>query len=283
MVVEQPSRGELIARGNTSDVWAWTTTTVVKLLRPGIPEHWAELEAAITERVRAAGLPVPATEGVIDVDGRRGIVLERVAGASMWDCMRDDPGRIPTLVDELVDLQCALLAAGPIDGVPELVVRVRAKIHAADELPPGERDAAKALLDDLEVGSALCHGDFHPANLLGSSGRWVIVDWFDAAVGNATADLARSSLLMPGRAGLRSASRHLDGVTPELLERLNGAYLAELRRRDLLGDGTFATWEAVLAVARMSEPVPTDDLLAIWRRWRDDSPPSADVGSAPQR
>jgi aminoglycoside phosphotransferase (APT) family kinase protein len=283
MVVQQPGRGELIARGNTSDVWAWTTTTVVKILRPGIPEHWAGLEAAITERVGAAGLPVPATDGVIDVDGRRAIVLERITGASMWDHMRDDPGRIPALVDELVDLQCAVLAVGAIDGVPDLVVRLRTKIDAAVELPPNEREAARALLDELEVGSALCHGDFHPANLLGSRGHWIIVDWFDAAVGNAMADLARSSLLMPTGAGIRSAGRHLEGVTTELLDSVNAAYLAALRRRDLVDDGAFATWEAVLAVARMSEPVPTDDLQAIWRRWRNGSPPSAEVGPATRR
>jgi tRNA A-37 threonylcarbamoyl transferase component Bud32 len=276
-MVAQPGRGQLIARGNTSDVWAWTTTTVVKVLRPGIPGSWAELEAAITQRVGAAGLPVPATDGVIEVDGRRGIILERIEGASMWDRMRHHPERIGALVVELVDLQSEVLAAGPVEGVPDLASRVRAKIEAADALPPTERGAAQALLDDLEVGGALCHGDFHPANLLGSRDRWVIVDWFDAAVGNATADLARSSLLMPSGVGVGSAGRHLEGATPDLLDGLNAAYLAELRRRDLLEDGTFATWEAVQAVARMSEPVPTDDLLAIWRRWRDGSPqPSGD-------
>jgi hypothetical protein len=259
-------------------VWAWTTTTVVKVLRPGIPENWAELEAAITDRVGAAGLPVPATDGVIDIDGRRGIVLERITGTSMWDHMREDPGRIPPLVAELVDLQCTVLAAGPIDGVPDLAERVRTKIGAADELPPTERSAAQALLDDLEVGTSLCHGDFHPANLLRSDGGWVIVDWFDAAIGIATADLARSSLLMPSGVGVRSAGRHLEDATPGLLDSLNAAYLDELRRRGLLEDGTFATWEAVLAVARMSEPVTTDDLMAIWRRWRDGSSPASADG-----
>ena len=47
MVAQQPARGELIARGNTSDVWRWTGTTVVKVLRPEIPSHWAGLEHQI--------------------------------------------------------------------------------------------------------------------------------------------------------------------------------------------------------------------------------------------
>jgi thiamine kinase-like enzyme len=120
----------------------------------------------------------------------------------------------------------------------------------------------------MPVEQALCHGNMHPANILMASRGWVVVDWFDAAVGCAEADLARSSLLMRPPATPESADRHLDGATIEVLDRLHTAYLACLRERDLIADVAFATWEAVLAVARMSEPVQKTDLVSIWRRWR---------------
>jgi aminoglycoside phosphotransferase (APT) family kinase protein len=268
MVARQPARGELIARGNTSDVWRWSDTSVVKVLRPEIPEHWARLEAEITQAVHQAGLPVPATDGVVDVDGRPGLVLERIEGASMWSDMKAHPADVPRLVDELVDLQAQVLSAGSLDGVPDLVTRLRAKIAEADQLPAVERHEAQLLLASLPTGSALCHGDMHPANLLRAARGWVIVDWFDAAIGHQTADLARSSLLMPPASAVESAGRHLDGATANLLERLHEAYLAALARRGLIDSGPFAAWEAVLAVARMSEPVQTTDLHTIWRAWR---------------
>jgi hypothetical protein len=80
----KPERGVLVARGNTSDIWTWTAETVVKVLHPGIPAHWASIEADITQRVLAAGFSVPATDGVVEVDGRPGIVLERIDGETMW-------------------------------------------------------------------------------------------------------------------------------------------------------------------------------------------------------
>jgi len=58
MVVQRP--GVLVARGNTSDVYAWGPQSIVKLLRPQIPPRWAEREAGTTELVRAAGLPAIA-------------------------------------------------------------------------------------------------------------------------------------------------------------------------------------------------------------------------------
>jgi len=108
--------GELIARGNTSDIWTWSAGTVVKVLHPGIPRHWASIEADITRRVVAAGFPAPATDGVVEVDGRPGIVLEHVDGETMWQHMKAAPTRLPKLIEALVDLQADLLAAAPIEG-----------------------------------------------------------------------------------------------------------------------------------------------------------------------
>jgi aminoglycoside phosphotransferase (APT) family kinase protein len=268
MVHARRARGELIARGNTSDVWRWSDDTVVKVLRPEIPAHWAALEYEITRRVREAGLPVPATDGVVEVNGRPGVVLEHVAGPSMWSRMKDDPDEVPRLVEELVDLQEQVLAAGPIEGLPDLAERLHAKIDEAAQLPADERAEAHHLLAGLPTGTALCHGDMHPANVLGSSRGWIIVDWFDAAIGYPLADYARSALLMPPASAVESANRHLDGATVDLLGRLHDAYLASLARRGRAEAGSFEAWEAVLAVARMSEPVQTSDLHAVWQDWR---------------
>ena len=260
--------GELIARGNTSDIWSWTAGTVVKVLRPGIPRHWASIEADITRRVHAAGFPVPATDGVVEVDGRPGVVLERIDGETMWQRMKAAPDDVPRLIEVLVDLQADLLASSPIVGLPDLTRRLGSKIDEAVQVSSGERAEAQAMLERSPRGAGICHGDMHPANIVMAERGMVIVDWFDAATGHATADYVRSSLLMrPPRTEVSKGS-HLDGATSEFLDRVHCAYLAALTRRGLIEPESFAMWEAVVAVARMSEPVPTDDLVALWISWR---------------
>ena len=264
MPIEPRSREAPIARGNTSDVWAWSDQTVVKVLRPGIPDHWATLEAEIVARVQAAGLPVPSTEGVIEFDGRPGIVLERIEGVSMWERMRADPGSVPGLIRQLIDLQTQVQATA----MPELAsmnVRLRTKISEASQLSLEDRHTAQGLLEQLPRGDALCHGDFHPANIILTERGPMILDWFDAATGEATADLVRSSLLMRPPF---DRSSWLAGSTPELLDRIHSHYIAELVRRGSLDADAFGAWEVVIAVARMSEPVPDMDLLAVWERWK---------------
>ena len=70
----------------------------------------------------------------------------------------------------------------------------------------------------------------------------------------------------------QSSNKHLDGATIDVLDRLHGAYLSVLRERGLIDETAFAKWEAILAVARMSEPVQKADLVSIWERWRAGDP-----------
>jgi aminoglycoside phosphotransferase (APT) family kinase protein len=257
-----------IARGNTSDIWAWADHAVIKVLRPGIPAHWAEMEADTLARVRSAGLPVPQTEGVVDFRGRPGIVMERVDGIAMWERIKREPASIAGLIEQLVDLQIEVQRTR-VPGLVAMVDRLHTKIGDARQLSAEERDEAKGLLARLPHGDALCHGDFHPANIVLTDRGPVILDWFDAASGDVTADFVRSSLLMRPPF---DRSSWLAGSTPELLDQIHSHYITELVRRGSLDAQAFGSWEVVTAVARMSEPVPDMDLLAVWERWKRHGP-----------
>ncbi|MFO1540422.1 MAG: phosphotransferase, partial [Chloroflexota bacterium] len=218
----QRRRGGMVGKGNTAEVVRWSRTTVVKLLRPGIPAEWAGQEAAVLAAVRAAGLPAPAVDGVVDVDGRAGIVLERIVGIPMWDRMKAAPDELAELTEALARLQDTIHAAGPLPGIPPLAARVRDRIARAP-LAPDERAAATSLLATLPAGGALCHGDMHPANVLLTDRGPVVIDWFDAATGDPAADRARSALLMRPLASARSARPFLAGATRPFLARLHDA------------------------------------------------------------
>ncbi len=269
------SRGP-IARGNTSEIWPWTKGTVVKVLRPDIPRHWASIEADILWRVHGAGLPVPATDGVVEIEGRPGIVLERIAGDTMWERMKAEPDRLPALVDALVDLQSQVQGTS-VEGLPDLDRRLASKIDEAVQVSARDRRRVQSMLADLPAGAALCHGDFHPANIVMADRGVVILDWFDAATGHPDADLVRSSLLMRPPWSESAWPAHLGGTTRSFLESLHDRYLTTLLRRGHVDPGSFAGWEVVLAVARMSEPVPHDDLVGLWRRWQEDGPAAAET------
>src|SRR5262245_33786897 len=75
---------EPLAKGFTSDVYAWGKGQVLKLFLSSVPTATIEREFRTTRAVHAAGLPVPAAYKLVEVEGRRGIVFERIHGDSMF-------------------------------------------------------------------------------------------------------------------------------------------------------------------------------------------------------
>ncbi len=277
--------GLLIAEGRTSEIFALNDDAVVKVPRPGVPPHWAEVEAALSDAVHRAGLPCPEVYGLTEVDGRESIVFERLHGPSLWDLMKTTTGRLEELVAMLVELQRSIHRAERLASVPRLTDRLRSKILVAHGLSDEERRDASTLVASLPSGSSLCHGDLHPANIIVTDRGPMAIDWFDTAVGPPISDLARTSLLVrpPGRGRV---GPHLPGAEPELLAAIHRCYVEQAiasHTVDLDESGRAAladellTWERVLAAGRLAEHTTTDrvDLLELWRQPRPGGPASA--------
>jgi Phosphotransferase enzyme family len=63
-------------------------------------------------------------------------------------------------------------------------------------LTPQLRGFALQVLDELPSGDRLCHGDYHPGNVLFAADRITVIDWAGAARGVPEADHARTLLLL---------------------------------------------------------------------------------------
>lgn len=268
--------GRLVASGRTSEVFAWGADAVVKIPRPGVPPHWARVEAAIASAVHQAGLPCPEVRGLVEIDDREAIAFERIDGPSLWDLIVADPASLDDRVAMLVDLQQTIHRVDPPLAVPKLAARLGSKILAADGLGEIEREEASAIMATLPPGDTLCHGDLHPANVLISDTGPVAIDWFDAVIGPPTADIARTSLLIRPLSTGRPLP-HLPGATVCLLERLHECYVTRAVHslsaaangaagRPQMVDELLA-WERVQAAGRLAEHTTIDraDLLTLWR------------------
>ncbi len=75
--------GRLLGYGRTAQIFLWGDDQIIKLFREDWPLHLVEEEARISKAVHETGLPVPGVEGILELDGRRGIVYERVEGRTM--------------------------------------------------------------------------------------------------------------------------------------------------------------------------------------------------------
>src|SRR4030095_15031609 len=81
------------------------------------------------------------------------------------------------------------------DGIPAQRKRLQNKINHADALSTSLKDSLLNTLQSLPEGDRVCHGDFHPANVLISGENARVIDWMDASRGNPLADVWRAHQL----------------------------------------------------------------------------------------
>ena len=240
---------ELVASGRTSEVFAYGAGRVLKLDRP----EWNGLsafEATVLDQLAAAGLPVARPHGTVTVDGRRGVILDRVDGPSLLEVIAaSSPHKVERLVGPFVALQLQCNAA-TVSGLPALVPRLRTELESTitDAALRTELVAVLAELNALDEGDAdgdapgngVCHFDFHPSNVLIGPDGWVVIDWLTVAVGPSAADLARTLVLW---------GRRTTGPFGDFLR----AVRREGGRRRGLHDDVLDSWVRVVAAARVAE------------------------------
>lgn len=257
--------GPLVALGNTSNVFGWGDDAVVKVLLPGIPDNWAVREAESTDLVHSAGLPAPTVLDLVTVDGRPGIVFERIEGASIWEEMVADPNQIPSLSLVLAEVQAEVNEARAPKGLPALEDRLCENIQQAVGLTSSQRSDALEELDGLPDGDSICHFDVHPNNVLLGSDKPVIIDWFDSAIGDPNADIARSLILMRPNA----VKTHLRCTDQSIIARVHDEYIDCVGRTRGVDWDHVAMWGSTVLASRLAEPMPDSVLAGTLQKWRD--------------
>ena len=256
--------GPLIAVGRTAEVYAWGDGQALKLFYAWCPAVWSAHEAETGRKMNISGLPVPKLLGEVEVDGRPGILYERVRGPSMLRVISARPWLIPRMARLLAGLQAEIhqrdgAAFSPLRGSLE------AGIRRAEGLSSGLKELALERLERMPEGGSLCHFDFHPDQVLITEEGPVVLDWMTATCGPPPADIARTALLLTIAAPPGASSRQ-------------AAFLNVVRRwfhdnyleRSLeLHPGTTHTmveaWKLPVAAARLGEDIPAEqDLLLHW-------------------
>lgn len=251
----------------------------VHLAGPGLPDAWraplvvrivpsvdrtdrAEVEAATQTWAADAGYPAPRVLAVLRPEELLGLpaqIIERVPGVTMLDALTRRPWRARALVDQLADLQLQLHdldpSTWPRDAVPTALAEVRLSLTRRAVAELDDRELARALEQAealvprcFEGGDrVLCHGDFHPLNVLVDGSIAYVIDWTDAGLGPREADVSRTALLFEVAAIAADSSVErlaLRAAGPRLARRYRNRYTAAAP----LDTDRFRAWEALHAL-----------------------------------
>ncbi len=184
---------KLIGSGAEADVYLFENKAV-KVFKYGRPITDIRYEADLQGRAYRAGLPVPAIYDTCEIDGKAAIIMEHVKGKTIGGIMLENMDKAPYYLEISVDLQIKVHKVNA-DGFPCQKEKLKNNIISASYLEESQKHKLLCLLQNLESGSSLCHGDFHILNLLQTSDDVKIIDWVCASSGSSASDVCRTYLL----------------------------------------------------------------------------------------
>lgn len=232
-----------LADGASAEVYAWNGNRVLKLFRSGFHQESIERELHHSRKAHALGIPTPRPEELVRLQGRTGIVFARCDGPSLYELIASRARPAKALADFFFELQQAIHRCSAPELAP-LAGALARRIALARGVSAAAKQSALDVLNASPDTDTLCHGDFHPLNVMLNGGQPMAIDWLDAARGDPAMDVVRTLLfLQHSRPG---------AVDPAFRAAFLQAYLHRCREAWAGRIDALERWGLPVAIARLA-------------------------------
>lgn len=263
-----------IAEGREAEMFAWEDGRILRLLRDPDAQTRNQWQAAAMESAGRRGVRVPAVYDMVTVDGRPGMVMERIDGTDLLTAIGRQPLKVFTVGRICGEVHARMHAVEAPATLPPLKANMERAIDGAKNVLGEDlhRFALEALAA-LPDGDRLCHGDFHPANIMMSADEPVVIDWTGASRGHPDADLTRSELILRIGDPPPGTSPVLRMMALSGRRLLMWLYLRAYRRVRPVDIATLRRWRVPVAAARISDGIEVErpKLIALLRKARGEA------------
>ena len=225
---------EIIGEGATTKVYR-DGNKAIKLY-VNAPPNEVENEARLQSHAVKLGLPVPAVLGIRKLDeSLAALDMEYIPGKPLLhEKMNKDERR--SAIQTLAKLQC-MVHTKKACGLPKQHDKISWKIERNSYIDSFVKDRLFSLLESFDTNlDNLCHGDFHPLNILFDGQKHWIIDWVDATAGNPLADACRTYIIFK-----------------QYMLRASGIYLQYFCEESGASKSEVIAWLPIIAAARMAE------------------------------
>ena len=245
----------MIAEGREAEIFAYGDGAVLRLLRNADARQQVEWESVAMEAARSCGIRVPEPQGVTTVRDRPGLIMERIDGEDMLTVVGKRPWLLLSAASTFGEIHAQLHEAEAPDTLPALKEKLRTRIGSSDLVPKEYAELALATLDMLPVGTKLCHGDYHPGNIIWAEERPAVIDWTAVTRGDPAANYARTLLMLRLGDPPPGSSVVLRGMALVGRGLLLWSYKRAYRRFRSVDEALVARWEVPVAANRLVENI----------------------------
>lgn len=249
--------GRPLGIGNTAEVFEIEghAEEVLKLFYEEVPYELIQKEFESSQLIKQLGIPSPKVGEMVKHEKRFGIVYEKVAGNSLTHVLSARPFSLKKTADAFARLQ-ASFHMKETDGLPNQKVAISYAIKGTEWLTLEEKAAVLDVLTELPEGASVCHGDYHPDNVVYKNGEPVVLDWMTGTSGNSCGDVARTLLILK----FAVLPPSMPWFTRQLITLFRKAftrfYWESYRKHTMITKEQVEAWTLPLMAARLVEGIP---------------------------
>ena len=236
---------KIIGAGNTATVYEWEAGRVLKLFCEGYSKEAAEKEFYNAMVIRDLNFSKPKAYKMITYKERIGIIYDKVEGESLldWVLKTHDVDKCAVY---MADLHKTIIknTMNQLSSYKDFLRFHVTKVFVTDF---SKREEVFRRIDKLPDGDKICHGDFHPGNIIMSNETVSVIDFMNLCRGNYLYDVARTVFLIeftPVPVGIYNKENMV-----YLKKTLTERYLAQMNvTREMIQD-----YLSVIMIARKGE------------------------------
>lgn len=248
----------LLGKGITAEVYNYNKDKVLKLFYNSINKDFIKFEVEISKAIYKLGIPSPKVYDLLEKDDRQGIIFQYIEGKTMLKIMENKIWEMIPLIKKMVKLQFNIhkYTMNELPSVEEKFMK--AIQNQANIL--GDRE--KIILDYFEKMPKeykLCHGDFHPDNIIVRGNEMIAIDWTNAYIGNPLSDIARTCILCTTPFMPYGTPRIIILFAKIFKRVFYQIYIKEVTKSGKVRLKDINDWILPMAAARLNEKIPGEE------------------------
>lgn len=223
---------------------------VIKLFAESHPKSNILNEALNQARVEeGSNLNVPKLVEVKKIGSRWALISEYIEGKTISQLMKEDPDNFDRYLNLFVDVQLTILS-NSVPMLNRIKEKFTRKLQNATNIEENTKYELLERLNGMKNHTKLCHGDYHPSNVIvRNDGVVYVIDWAHVTQGNASADAARTYLLFS-----------IDNQ-----EQLAEKYLNIFSQKSGISKSNIQRWIPIVAATQMTKQIEEEqDFLSKW-------------------
>jgi thiamine kinase-like enzyme len=251
--MESKMEQKIVGFGRTSDVYEYGTDCVLKLFKEGIDIETVETEYNLSKYVYAKGVPTPKPKEILHYNNRIGITFQKISGKTLLKVFLENVFKIYNNISKMAELQNKINQIIIENNGYTFKKYLKCTIINSKYLTEVQKKFMGKYINQLPDGINLCHGDFHPENILVFNGNFYIIDWMTGMQGPIAADVARTEMILKNAEipdDLSFFRKYLISIAQGIVAKL---YVKKYCKISGIKISELSIWKLPLYIARLDE------------------------------